>query len=190
MAFHVWEIREATAHRVTDAHQPLFGCRKGLIPRWVQRKYANKPVRGGDDFQWSLSTGDIRAFLREAHQAENGAVAIWANPKDEKKISWYRITGIAGESASGRTVMLVLLHEWATEHRRTPAAETRIALPVKPVVIVTFWYANGTFTPDGRIESKWGAPRPSSTNSVFIWPQTMSFFRRTFPEAFPMGKEA
>jgi hypothetical protein len=85
--------------------------------------------------------------------------------------------------------MLVLLHNWATEKPRTSETEREITLPTPAEELMTFWYANGVFAADGRIEKTWNPPGPGSTNSVFIWPETMRFFRKIFPQAFPPSEE-
>lgn len=189
MAFHIWNIEKDNAHRITDVHQAIFGCRTGMIPKWVQSKYSDQKIRGGDGFQWSLLEDDIRGFLGQAYETDNGTLVIWANPKDEHTITWYRVVAIAGDSGYNRTVMMALLHNWATEIDRTSRTERQLNLSATPEVLMTFWYTNGDFHVDGGIKGRWTLPGPGSTNSVFIWPNTMRFFREVFPAAFSTLRE-
>ncbi len=124
------------------------------------------------------------ATVRTGSEYPN-ADAILIDIKPDSKIErlFCEILDVWGFSENGWTPFLMRMKvlrprgNHALEHMR------RFAVPNRDhEEVYEFLHASGTVR-NGKIIGSWGAPRPSPTNAVLLWPGPLNYFARCIAEA-------
>ena len=149
----------------------LFGCNQGVIPRLLRTVLTPSH---SEPCQWHI---DVVKRL-ESETGKQQSLVINLKPKDKQNLALYEVMNVWGDSSSDWTpVMLHLrgllvdedLH--AFDEKDFTRGEHDFWDP-----IVTFLYLGRSTIHSGQLVGKWCTAPPSSTNSVLLWPKTLSYF--------------
>jgi len=151
----------------------LFGCREGWLPWILKRKLEG--TNASEPWQWHLTESEICREL-EIDETQPSGNALVIDLKPGRGVELYEIVEAWGHSDCGWTPIMLRLRELKGKPSCSPTID-RFAVDnvaCGPPVF-SFYYVIGTIK-NGDIFGKWTLPPPSSTNSVFLWPEAMTFF--------------
>jgi hypothetical protein len=149
----------------------LFGCNNGFIP-WLLNKSLNE--KDTEPYKWNLN---IRIALEKA-EYHNQTIIINLKPNSSKpNLSLYELQQVWGYSASNWTPLMFHLKGIFIDEVPDKININKFERKLLDMdnFIFSFAYVKGTIK-NGIIEGKWIAPRPSSTNSVLLWPKAFDYF--------------
>lgn len=150
----------------------LFGCRVGKIPSLLLRQTA---AAQDEPYAWHI---DIRRALT-GPDGPSQSLIISLKPRNSRpNLSLYEVLDVWGYSANGWTpAMLRLRGLYIDEDPAVVAnpADFEIELTKNDVPIYSMLYLDGSIS-KGKLTGRWTAPRASSTNSVLLWPEALSYF--------------
>jgi hypothetical protein len=161
-----------------EAH--LFGCRVGLIPKLLRLKLTRQE---SEPLKWHIS---IENEITQLYSI-NPAVVIDVKPNSNgKEILLTQLQDVWGYSASGWTPILMKQIVLVTsENEPTFDKKTFLVQRANDAnIFYSMLYLNGTIQA-GNIVGRWTCPGPSSTNSVLLWPETLSYFIDVITQTTP-----
>lgn len=157
----------------------LFGCRAGEIPRLLR---AQLPPKQSEPFPWHVS---VEAVLSAQCQAL--LIDLKPNYKNpQAALSLFQVRDAWGYSAYGWAPGMLRLRGISVDGRPQISDPKDFVVEFEPhhESIYTFLYLEGTVR-EGALLGRWTAPRPSSTNSVLLWPEPLSYLVRQIQETNP-----
>jgi hypothetical protein len=155
----------------------LFGRNEGWIP-WILKQSLIGSKANSEPLYWHLSEALITEELEKDQEKPNGnALLIDLKPHDKKNLSLYQVLEAWGHSASGWSPVMLRLRALFVDADPTKFDRTRFTRSDCETTgpIFSLYYARGTVD-GGNLKGTWNLPRPSSTNSVVLWPDTMRYF--------------
>jgi hypothetical protein len=163
-------IRKATTTYRFVEQISLLGCNVGLIPRLLRSQLSTAQ---GEPYLWHLN---VRAGLKAEGRAST-TVIIDAKPKNKKLLSLYELLDVWGNSDYGWTPLLLLTRDLFTDV--DPKDQDRKDFEIKGITerpfVYSMLYASGSVNA-GELVGTWNPPGPGSTNSLFLWKDTFSYF--------------
>ncbi|MDP9173162.1 MAG: hypothetical protein M3O30_04755 [Planctomycetota bacterium] len=146
----------------------LFGCNKGIIA-----KLLDPPSLQGEPYPWHLA-------VESASPLKGKGFVIELKPKAgvvKSEFSFYQVCDAWGYSCDGWTPGMLRLKGLSVDGKPSinDPADFEIRWERQPENIFTFVYYAGSVRA-GNLVGTWNAPRPSSTNSVLLWPEAFKFF--------------
>jgi hypothetical protein len=167
------KLSERLGHRYRFKEQvSLFGCNSGWIPRLLKGRLS---PNASEPLAWHI---DLGQELR-AHGYPDHALIINLKPNStEPNLSLYEISEVWGYSSSGWTPLMfylkgIFVDEVPDEVINDQDFFRRDSEVDDP--IFSMMYVRGTVRAGGLYD-RWTAPRPSPTNSVLLWPDTLQYF--------------
>lgn len=159
----------------------LFGCRAGYIPWLLQKQFSGNT---SEPLNWHIN---VRESLEQAGQPGQTLVINLKPNNVEPTLSLYEVLDVWGRSADGWTPVMMRLDELFGDEEPQSVDERNFVREDAQdrVPIFSMTYLLGTVT-DGKLEGRWTPPGPSSTNSVLLWPEALTYFSeeaRPFLEA-------
>lgn len=149
----------------------LFGCNLGMIPHLLELSLdsdANEPLR------WHVNVEEMLA--NDGKPGCSLIIDLKPNQR-ETNLSLYEVANAWGFSAKGWTPLMLHLRglfvdESPNEYDREDfmRLDEDITQPIFSIM-----YVHGTIV-RGELAGKWLPPARSSTNSVLLWPDSMTYF--------------
>jgi len=149
----------------------LFGCKNGYIP-WLLKK--SLAEQDNEPFKWNIKIQDAL----EKSDYHNQTIIINLKPNNsESKISLFELQEVWGYSSFNWTPVMFYLKGIFVDEEPKEIVLNKFQRNKADIDdrIFSFAYINGTVK-NGSLEGKWTAPRPSSTNSVLLWPDAFNYF--------------
>ena len=149
----------------------LFGCNSGWIPKLLRQSLTGSV---SEPIKWYLSVEDR---LRGTEFSDCAFIIDLKPGGAESNLSLYEVVNVWGHSSRGWTpIMLHLRGLFIDENpKKYNRHEFTRRAPQVDDPIFSMMYLNGTIR-GGKLVNKWTPPGPSPTNSVLIWPDTLSYF--------------
>lgn len=149
----------------------MFGCYNGFIP-WLLQHTLNK--KANEPFKCNIK---IREALEKANY-NNQAIIINLKPNSSKpNLSLYELEQVWKYSDENWTPLMLHFKGIFIDVIPYRINTNKFERKLSDIddFIFSFAYVKGTIK-NGIIEGKWIAPRPSSTNSVLLWPEAFDYF--------------
>lgn len=147
----------------------LAGSKTGIIVQYL-RKIIDKSKT--EPFGWHIPVDDLFKKLN----LPGNSLIIDANPHSKKELSLFGVINIWGYSSHDWTPILLELKQiLADDINKFDRTNFILENYNDDQSVFTFLYLKGSIK-DGEIIDKWSFPRPSRTNSVFLWPEALEFF--------------
>jgi hypothetical protein len=149
----------------------LFGCNKGYIPSLLKTVLSNN---SSEPLSWHIN---IEQSLNSiGHAGDSLIINLKPNSKTPN-LSLYEVCDVWGYSDSGWTPIMLYLRGLFVDEDPTLFNSKDFARETKEIEdpIFSLMYLAGTVR-SGVIEGKWTTPRPSSTNSLLLWPEKFEYF--------------
>lgn len=150
----------------------LAGCKMGKIPHLLE---IHLDGSGSEPLRWHYI---LEEELARTHRWKDCALIIDLKPNDpERKLSLYEIVEAWGYSCRGWTPILLRLRGLFVDQSSAQIDPHDFVYEDSggESPIFSMMYMRGTVK-DGCLEGTWAFPRPSSTNSVLLWPETLNYF--------------
>jgi hypothetical protein len=178
MAFYIYARQQTGGNRTTythvrDAH--LFGRDASDILRLL--RLCGVPKGQGEPYRWNLRVRD--AFAKEGHA--DWSFIIHLRPSSGQN-EFFELLEVFGDSDSGWTPALLRLRQVldVSAQGASPPTEFPVDENAYPEPIYTVTHFRGTIV-SGDLIGSWNVPGVSPTNSTFMWPDTLDYFRRCMP---------
>lgn len=147
----------------------LAGNRMGLIARHLQGIVAPDTA---EPWRWHLP---MAATLKQL-EPDVDAFVIDLKPDDRTVVSMYEVRNIWGFTDSGWTPILLNLETLLVDDDARVFDKRRFEVArAGRERVATFLYLQGGVR-GGQLTGTWNFPRPSSTNSVLLWPEPLAYF--------------
>lgn len=146
----------------------LAGSRSGLIVKYLRSTTSKSTT---EPYQWHMNVEQALRSLQ--FDKSPNALVIDANPNG-KQVQLFLLKDIWGYSDHGWTpimLRMLLLTEDSIDKGGFELGN------LSSESVFTFLYLKGTVK-NGKFEGSWNFPGPSSTNSVFLWPDALDYFTR------------
>ena len=149
----------------------LFGCNNGYIPWLLKLSLTEKD---NEPFKWNIKIQD--ALKKSDYHNQTIIINLKPNSSDPN-ISLFELQEVWGYSSSNWTPVMFYLKGIFVDEEPKEIDLNNFERNKDDIddFIFSFAYINGTIK-NGSLEGKWTAPRPSSTNSVLLWPDAFSYF--------------
>ncbi len=150
----------------------LAGCKMGKIPHLLE---IHLDGSGSEPLCWHYILEKEFACTK---RWKNCALVINLKPNDaDGRISLYEIVEAWGHSNRGWTPIMLRLKSLFVDQspERFDPRDFVHEDDESDTPIFTMVYMRGTVK-DGCLEGTWAFPRPSSTNSVLLWPEMFKYF--------------
>jgi hypothetical protein len=152
----------------------LGGTRTGLIVRALRREAVPK---ASEPWCWHIKLSDVLASLETA----TTAFVIDLKPANASNVSLYELRDVWGFSYRNPeyqwTPMMLRLRTLLSDESSTRYDKRGFVVhTLDDRSIFTFLYLDGSVDEDGTFVGRWCFPRPSSTNSVLLWPDAFAYF--------------
>lgn len=146
-----------------DAH--LFGKNRGWIPWLLEETHKN----ASEPLKWHLPIHEL------VNEWEPGcSLLINLKPKD-RALHFYELVHAWGHCSNGWTPIMLCLVQLHIDTKSTPCESGAFTCRRSNEMCFSTNYLNGTIQ-SGKLEGTWSPPRPSSTNGVLLWPETLEYF--------------
>lgn len=157
-------------HFIFEKQISLLGCKSGYIPYLVSKQLSGK----SEPMYWHININNSFNSINQKDQAL--IINLKPNSKNPN-LSLYEIMDVWGYSSSGWTPIMFYLRGLFIDENpdNFNDADFRRDLNEIDDPIFSMTYLSGTIK-DGNIIGKWITPRPSSTNSVLLWPDVLEYF--------------
>lgn len=155
----------------------LFGCNQGYIP-WLFS--VTVPDAASEPMPWHLLVADTLRLV----ELDGSALIINLKPRSKAgNLSLYEVVEVFGFSASGWTPLMLYLRGLFVDENPSRFDEKDFVRSQSETEdpIFSMMYLDGTVR-NGKLEGRWTAPRPSSTNSVLLWPASFEYFAQQAQE--------
>ncbi len=143
----------------------LFGKYKGWIPWLLTEIY--KDV--SEPLKWHLPIGEL------VEEYEPGCSLLINLKPNAQDLHMYEVIHAWGHSSQNWTPVLLGLCPLQTNLKPAQRDASNFRCKRSTELCFSPSYLNGTLK-QGKLDGTWSPPRPSSTNSVLIWPETFEFF--------------
>jgi hypothetical protein len=155
----------------------LFGCNNGWIP-WILKQSLVGSKANSEPLKWHISEDEIKQELEKDQVKPSGnALVIDLKPSDTANLSLYEVLEAWGCSENGWTPVMLRLNALFIDadakrfsRERFTRADAQATGP-----IFSMYYVRGSVG-GGELTGTWNLPGPSSTNSVLLWPDTLTYF--------------
>ena len=147
----------------------LGGSNSGIIARFLRGAVTPSTE---EPWKWHVPMAEaLRALEGDAN-----AFVIDLKPSDQHFVSLYEVRNIWGFSADGWTPIMLELETLLVDQDARAFNKSLFRLArIGREQVFTFLYLSGSVT-NGYLTGTWNFPRPSATNSVLLWPQTLAYF--------------
>ena len=150
----------------------LAGTRAGLIVQYLKTKSIEDIT---EPYTWHIPINDLFKRL----ELKGNVLVIDLRPTSKVYITLFKIKNIWGRSSSGWTPILLELNEILDTDKIKDYDRKHFKINNfnEDYSVFTSLYISGSIK-NGEIVGTWNFPRPSSTNSVLLWPETLDFFAK------------
>lgn len=130
-----------------------------------------------EPLRWHIKKDDFSSYFASKYLLVNPEVVIDLKPDQQRNVSLYLLTDAWGYSDNGWTPIMFRLEALYIDKIVDNPAEFKkeFTPPEDRDIIYTFTYLGGSVN-KGNLTGKWTSPRPSSTNSVLLWPNALEYF--------------